>query len=126
MADLKNASEDDEKTLLNEKKDDLSYLIFIISPAQGLFCYIIVVPKVVNKLRYQNASKEKRQMHKHYENEFRRKIVQLHIRKDRSIRSLSDEYRVSHGSITSWTTQSRKECEVNEKSKAEYDYMLEN
>jgi hypothetical protein len=33
MADVKNASEDDEKTLLNEKKDDLSYLIFIISPA---------------------------------------------------------------------------------------------
>ena len=65
-------------------------------------------------------------MHKHYENEFRRKIVQLHIRKGRNIRSLSDEYRVSHGSITSWTTRSKKECEVNEKSKAEYDYMLEN
>lgn len=44
-----------------------------------LFWYIIVIPKVANKLRYQNTSEEKRQMHKHYENEFKRKIVQLHI-----------------------------------------------
>lgn len=65
-------------------------------------------------------------MHKHYEEEFKRKIVQLHIGEGRSIRSLSEEYKVSHGSITSWTTQFRKECEVNEKSKAEYDYMVEN
>ena len=44
-----------------------------------LFCYSIAVPELANKLRYQNTSKEKRQIHKHYENEFKRKIVQLHI-----------------------------------------------
>ena len=44
-----------------------------------LFCYSIDVPELANKLRYQNTSKEKRQIHKHYENEFKRKIVQLHI-----------------------------------------------
>ena len=42
-----------------------------------LFCYSIAVPELANKLRYQNTSKEKRQIH--YENEFKRKIVQLHI-----------------------------------------------
>jgi len=44
-------------------------------------------------------------MHKHYENEFKQKILQLHIGEGRSIRSLSQEYNVSYGSITSWTTQ---------------------
>ena len=42
-----------------------------------LFCYGIAVPELANKLRYQNTSKEKRQIH--YENEFKRKIVQLRI-----------------------------------------------
>ena len=50
-------------------------------------------------------------MHKHYENEFKQKILQLHIGEGRSIRSLSQEYNVSHGSITSWTTQFWKEWE---------------
>ena len=44
-------------------------------------------------------------MHKHYENEFKQKILQLHIGEGRSIRSLSQEYNVSYDSITSWTTQ---------------------
>ena len=45
-----------------------------------MFCYsIAAVPELANKLKYQNTSKEKRQIHKHYENEFKRKIVQLHI-----------------------------------------------
>ena len=48
-----------------------------------LFCYSIVVPNLANKLRYQNTSKEKRQMHKHYENEFKRKIVQPHRRRQK-------------------------------------------
>ncbi len=66
------------------------------------------------------------QMSKHYELEFKMKIVRLHLQDGRSIKSLAAEYNVSHASISNWTSQFRNECLINEEAKADYDYMKEN
>lgn len=62
----------------------------------------------------------------HYEIEFKKKIVRLHLEEGRSLKSLAKEYGVSHASISNWTCQFRNECQTNEEAKEEYDYMKEN
>ena len=62
----------------------------------------------------------------HYETEFKKKIVRLHLEEGRTIRSLAKEYNVSHASISNWVSQFRNECQTNEEAKEEYDYMKEN
>ncbi len=66
------------------------------------------------------------QMSKHYETEFKKKIVRLHLEEGRSLKSLAAEYSVSHASISNWTAQFRNECQINEEAKADYDFMKEN
>lgn len=66
------------------------------------------------------------QMSQHYEPEFKKKIVRLHLEERRSIKSLAAEYGISHASISNWTTQFRTECQTNEEAQADYDYMKEN
>lgn len=66
------------------------------------------------------------QMSKHYEPEFKKSIVRLHLEEGRTLKSLSAEYGVSKASISIWVNQLRKECQTNEEAKAEYDYMKEN
>ena len=65
-------------------------------------------------------------MSQNYEREFKKKIVRLHVEEGRSIKSLEDEYRVSHASISNWIKQFREECKINEETKADYDFMKEN
>ena len=65
-------------------------------------------------------------MSKHYETEFKKKIVRLHLEDGRSLKSLAAEYGVSHASISNWTSQFRNECHTNEEAQADYDYMKEN
>lgn len=65
-------------------------------------------------------------MSKHYENEFKKKIVRLHLEDGRSLKSLAVEYGVSHASISNWTGQYRNECQTNEEANTEYEYMKEN
>ena len=65
-------------------------------------------------------------MNQHYEPEFKKKIVRLHLEEGRSFKSLAAEYGVSHASISNWTNQFRNECQTNEEAKADYDYMKEN
>ena len=67
-----------------------------------------------------------RQMRKHYESEFKRKIVRLHLEEGRTLKGLAAEYGVSKASISIWIKQFRKECQTNEEAKADYDYMKEN
>lgn len=62
----------------------------------------------------------------HYETEFKKKIVRLHLEEGRSIKSLAKEYGVSHASISNWTSQFRNECQTNEEAKEDYDYMKAN
>ena len=66
------------------------------------------------------------QMSKHYEPEFKKKIVRLHLEEGRTLKGLAAEYGVSKVSISIWIKQFRKECQTNEEAKADYDYMKEN
>ena len=47
------------------------------------------------------------QMNQHYEPEFKKKIVRLHLEEGRSLKSLAAEYGVSHASISNWTPKLR-------------------
>ena len=60
------------------------------------------------------------QMNQHYEPEFKKKIVRLHLEEGRSIKGLAAEYGVSKASISNWTKQFREEAQ------ADYDFMNEN
>lgn len=65
-------------------------------------------------------------MSQHYENEFKKKIVRLHLEEGRSLKSLASEYGVSHASISIWTKQFRTECQTNEEAMNDYVLMKEN
>lgn len=43
------------------------------------------------------------QMSKHYESEFKKKIVHFHLKERKSLKSLAAEYSVSHASISNCT-----------------------
>jgi len=66
------------------------------------------------------------QMNKHYETEFKKKIVRLHLEEGRTLKSLAAEYGVSHASISNWTSQFLSECQTNEEAQADYDSIKEN
>ena len=66
------------------------------------------------------------QMSKHYEPEFKKKIVRLHLEEGRTLEGLAAEYGVSKASISIWVKQFREECQTNEEAKADYDFMKEN
>ena len=65
-------------------------------------------------------------MNPHYEPEFKKKIVRLHLEEGRTLKGLAEEYGVSKASISNWVSQFRNECQTNDEAKAEYDYMREN
>lgn len=65
-------------------------------------------------------------MQQHYEEEFKKKIVRLHLEEGRTLKSLAEEYGVSKAGISIWLKAYREECETNHESKEEYDYMKEN
>ena len=66
------------------------------------------------------------QMSKHYEPEFKKKIVRLHLEEGRTLKGLDEEYGVSKASISNWTKKFREECQINEEAKVVYDFMKEN
>ena len=61
-----------------------------------------------------------------YNEEFKKKIVRLHLEDGQSLKSLADEYGVSKSGISYWVKQYRKECQNNTAAKEEYDLMKEN
>ena len=65
-------------------------------------------------------------MTQHYEPEFKKKIVHLHLEEGRSLKGLASEYGVSKASISNWTKQFREECQTNEEAQTDYDFMKEN
>ena len=65
-------------------------------------------------------------MNTHYESEFKKKIVRLHLEEGRTIKCFAEEYGVSKASISIWVKQFRKECPINEEAKKDYDFMKEN
>ena len=62
----------------------------------------------------------------HYESEFKKKIVRLHLEEGRTIKSLVEEYSISKASVSNWVNQFREECQKNEEAREDYDYMKEN
>lgn len=64
-------------------------------------------------------------MSKQYEEEFKKRIVNLHLGEGRTIKSLSEEYNVSKGIISIWIKAYREECQTNHELKAEIDYKQE-
>ena len=65
-------------------------------------------------------------MHPHYEPEFKKKIVRLHLEEGRTLKGLAEEYGISKASISNWVSQFRTECQINEEAQTDYDYMKEN
>jgi transposase len=61
-----------------------------------------------------------------HNDEFKKKIVKLHLENGRSIQSLSDEFNISKAGISNWVKKYREECQTNAETKAEYDLMAEN
>ena len=59
------------------------------------------------------------QMSKHYEPEFKKKIVRLHLEEGRTLKGLAAEYGVSKASISIWVKQFREECQTNEEAKVD-------
>lgn len=66
------------------------------------------------------------QMSQHYEPEFKKKMVRLHLEEGRSLKSLAAEYSISKASISNWTKQFREECQTNTEAQSDYDFMKEN
>ena len=52
-------------------------------------------------------------MPQHYDPEFKKQIVRLHLEEGRTIISLQKEYTVSKAAISKWVKQFRDECQDN-------------
>lgn len=61
-----------------------------------------------------------------YDENFKKKIVKLHLEGGRTIRSLSDEFHISKNGISYWIKKYREECQTNPAANDEYDIMKEN
>ena len=61
-----------------------------------------------------------------YDEEFKKRIVRMHLEEGRTIKSLSDEYHVSENGIGYWLKKYREECSKDPAAKEEYDLMKEN
>ena len=68
--------------------------------------------------------------HQHYEPEFKKKLVRLHLEEGRTLQSLSAEYGVAKSSITIWCRKFSNECHeqalTNPIVPNELDIMKEN
>ena len=61
-----------------------------------------------------------------YEEEFKKRIVRMHLEEGRTIKSLSEEYHVSENGIGYRLKKYREECTKDPAAKEEYDLMTEN
>ena len=61
-----------------------------------------------------------------YEEEFKKRIVRMHLEEGRTIKSLSKQYHVSENGIGYWLKKYREECTKDPAAKEEYDLMKEN
>lgn len=70
------------------------------------------------------------QNQQHYEPEFKKKIVRLHIEEGRTLQSLSNEYGIAKSSITIWCRKFSEECQEqaieNPNAQNDLELMKEN
>lgn len=50
---------------------------------------------------------------KRYDPELKKKILRLHLEEGRTIRSLTDEYKLGTGTLKYWLNHNREECATN-------------
>ena len=60
-----------------------------------------------------------------YTNDFRKKVVVLHLRDGRTIASLAAEYGVSKATVSNWVKAYREECQTNDEAKSELELLEE-
>jgi len=65
-------------------------------------------------------------MSQHYEQEFKKRVVRLHVEEGRTLKSLHEEYNISKASVSIWIKKFREECQTNNEAKEDYDFMKEN
>ena len=74
--------------------------------------------------------KELHIMPQSYEQEFRKKIVRLHLEEGRTYKSITAEYGVSKASISKWCREISEECrtkvQLNPEAGNELELMKEN
>ena len=58
-------------------------------------------------------------------NDFRKKVVVLHLRDGRTIASLAAEYGVSKATVSNWVKAYREECQTNDEAKSELELLEE-
>ena len=61
----------------------------------------------------------------HYEPEFKKKLVRLHIEEGRTLPSLSAEYGVSKSTISIWCRKFSEECQEQAQQNPDAQYELE-
>lgn len=64
-------------------------------------------------------------MPQYYDDEFKKKIVRLHLQEGRTIKSLTTEYGISKASVSKWSSEFCKKCQINPEAQTEYDSMKE-
>ena len=57
--------------------------------------------------------------------DFRKKVVVLHLRDGRTIASLAAEYGVSKATVSNWVKANREECQTNDEAKSELELLEE-
>ena len=60
-----------------------------------------------------------------YNDEFRQKIVRLHLQEGRTYKSLIDEFGVSKASISKWCRDFSKECQTRPSAQKDSEIMQE-
>lgn len=60
-----------------------------------------------------------------YNEEFRKKIVRLHVQEGRTYKSLIEEFGVSKASISKWCRDFSKECQTSSSSQNDLESMQE-
>ena len=65
-------------------------------------------------------------MSQNYDDEFKKKIVRLHLEEGRTIKSITSEYGISKGSLSRWCSEFKEECQKSAEAKKDLDSMEEN
>ena len=62
---------------------------------------------------------------KRYDEDFKKKMIRLHLEEGRSKKSLEEEYNIGNGTIGKWIKEYNKECLTIPEKQAEKDYFAE-
>lgn len=60
---------------------------------------------------------------KRYDEDFKKKMIRLHLEEGRSKKSLEEEYNIGNGTIGNWIKEYNKECLAIPEKQAEKDYF---